>query len=85
MTEDDDLRPQGMSRRIWLGLQPRERAGEAMFAQTQLWDAKGAMSDMKPADIPKEDLVIVARVMLALGKGELERLCAIGRLAAADA
>lgn len=85
MNEDDDLRPQGMSRRTWLGLQPRERAGEAMFAQTELWDAKGEMSEMKPAGIPKEDLVIVARVMLALGTHEMERLCAIGRLAAADA
>jgi hypothetical protein len=85
MTEDDDLRPSGMSRRTWLGLPPRERAGEAMFAQTQLWDAKGAMSDMKPAALAKEDLVIVARVMLALSTHEMERLCAIGRLAAADA
>lgn len=85
MTEDavEDLRPDGVSPYAWGRMTPKERAAEAMFAKTEEWDFRGSLGDMKPAGIQKEDLGIVARVLLALGEHEMETLCSIGRKAAA--
>ncbi len=82
--ETPSLRPAGTSPHAWERMTPRERATSAMFAKTEEWDTRGALSDMKPIGIEIEDLAIVARMLLALPSGDLERLAVIGRQAAAE-
>lgn len=78
------LRPAGVPPHAWVTMQPNQRAAAAMFAKTEEWDFRGSLSDMKPIGIQPEELDIVARVLLALPSGELERLAVIGRQAAAE-
>lgn len=77
----DDLRPQGTSPRQWRALTPAERAATAMHAKCEEWDWRGGLSDMKPAGVSRADLDAVARVMISLGEGEIERLIRIARTA----
>lgn len=83
MSDDtESLRPQGVSPHAWERMSRRQRATMAMFAKTEEWDLRGSLSDMKPIGIEIEDLAIVARMLLALPAGDMERLASIGRRAA---
>ena len=80
----ESLRPDRTSPYAWERLDPKERAATAMHAQTEEWDFRGALSDMKPAGVAKEDLAIMARVLLTLSAHEFAKLARIGRQAAGE-
>lgn len=75
-------RPRGISPSEWRAMGAKGRAAKAMLAKTEEWDFRGGLSGGKPAGIPEEDLMIVARVMTQLGRHEMESLLKIAREAA---
>lgn len=78
----DDMRPQGVSSAQWRRMAPADRAASAMFTRTEEWDMRGSLSDARPVGIEIHELTTVARVMLALGAGEMEQLVRLARMAA---
>lgn len=78
----EEMRPCGISPSRWNAWSWRERAAQGMHRQTEEWDSRGAMSDMRSAGIEFEDLAIMARIMAKLPRDEVERLVRIGYHAA---
>lgn len=74
----DHLRPDGISKARWEGSKDGERATAAMHRQTEEWDFRGSLSNMKPAGIETEDLAILGRLMSKLSRTEMTKLIGIG-------
>lgn len=74
----ENMRPSGITPARWNAWSWRERATQGMHQKTEEWDARGALSDMKPAGIEFEDLAILARIMSRLPRYEVERLVKVG-------